>query len=301
VRSTGPGLGDPFALPLTSLAEARAAVARYAEAYQVAYLKEYLLMGEWRRDARQWLAVAAAERELNVTSHGEGQDYAQVVQNALDGYGGFEHRMYAWPIYADAEQLLARTGLTLAHHHWGPAASGAYGVQAPMSLTRRLDAAALGLLRRWWTGADSLAFAQEPAAPEADTTRRAADAVLARLAAAGGHVAVASHGDSPGYGTHLYTWALVEGGMPPLEALRSATLRGAEALGLDQDLGSLAVGKLADLLVLDGNPLERIEHTMSLYAVLFNGRLYDAATLNELWPRPHTRGPAWWQPAGPPP
>jgi cytosine/adenosine deaminase-related metal-dependent hydrolase len=61
-------------------------------------------------------------------------------------------------------------------------------------------------------------------------------------------------------------------------------LNGAEALGLDREPGSLAVGKLADLIVLERNPLERIQHTLDIHAVLFNGRLYETTTLSELWP-----------------
>lgn len=126
---------------------------------------------------------------------------------------------------------------------------------------------------------------------------RASDiaAALRRVIASGGRVAIGGHGDPPGLATHFQIWAYVEaGGIPPLEALRSATLRGAEALGLERDLGSLEVGKLGDLLVLERNPLESIRATAALRYVLFNGRLYDATTLDEVWPRQVTRSPLWW-------
>ena len=79
------------------------------------------------------------------------------------------------------------------------------------------------------------------------------------------------------------------------EALRCATLYGAEAIGMDRDLGSLEPGKLADLLILDRNPLENIRHTTAIRYVMKNGRLYDAETLDELWPRQRPLGKLPWQ------
>lgn len=84
----------------------------------------------------------------------------------------------------------------------------------------------------------------------------------------------------------------------PARVWRAATLRGAEALGLDGNLGSLEVGKLADHLVLERNPLESIRNTLHLRQVLFNGRLYDAETLAERWPQRQSPQPMWWWPTG---
>ena len=79
------------------------------------------------------------------------------------------------------------------------------------------------------------------------------------------------------------------------DALRTATILGAEAIGLDQDLGSLEEGKLADLLVLDQNPLDNIRHTNSIRYVMKNGRLLDGDTLDEVYPTVTKRGRYWWQ------
>jgi cytosine/adenosine deaminase-related metal-dependent hydrolase len=88
---------------------------------------------------------------------------------------------------------------------------------------------------------------------------------------------------------------MAAGGLSPHDALRCATIFGAMGIGLDQDLGSLEPGKLADLLVLDRNPLESIRNSNSVRWVMKNGRLYDGDTLDELWPRelPHRRT-IWW-------
>ena len=99
---------------------------------------------------------------------------------------------------------------------------------------------------------------------------------------------------------------LEQGGMTEVEALKAATINGARYLGLDDDLGSLEVGKLADLLVLDENPLDDLRNTESLSMVMLNGRLYDAFTLNEIGNHPGERPLLYWErlpspaPAAPP-
>jgi hypothetical protein len=233
--------------------------------------------------------MAAAERGLNVVSHGG----AHLVQDAIDGYGGFDHsNWYNWPLYADVRQLLVRTGITLAHHNW-------IQMLPPLSyFARSLDTATIGMVQHQLITRGmppTASLLRQPLDPSLAAIQQAGDSMIAQIAAAGGRIAVAGHGDNPGYGTHFYIWTLTKAGMPPLEALRSATLRGAEALGLDRDLGSLEVGKLADLLVLAGNPLEQIQHTLNLEAVFFNGRLYEATTLTERWPQPRTRSLQWWR------
>ncbi|MCA1586765.1 MAG: amidohydrolase family protein [Acidobacteria bacterium] len=73
-----------------------------------------------------------------------------------------------------------------------------------------------------------------------------------------------------------------------------ATLHGARFLGLERELGSLTSGKLADLIVLNSNPLENIRNTADIKFVVKGGTIWDAATLDQVWPRQVPFGDYYW-------
>jgi hypothetical protein len=108
---------------------------------------------------------------------------------------------------------------------------------------------------------------------------------LAKTVKAGGRIGVGSHGQLQGLGMHWELWLVQGGGMSEHDALKAATIVGAEAIGLGASVGSLEPGKFADLLVLDKDPLQNIRNTNSIRMVMVNGRLYDGDTLDELYPR----------------
>lgn len=115
------------------------------------------------------------------------------------------------------------------------------------------------------------------------------------LTDAGVKVNLGAHGQLQGMGAHWELWMLVQGGMKPLEALHSATINGAAYLGMDDQIGSLKAGKLADLIVLDKNPLDDIANSNTLIYTVINGRVYDANTLNETGNYTTPRKKFYWE------
>ena len=113
-------------------------------------------------------------------------------------------------------------------------------------------------------------------------------AAAAKIVRAGGRVCVGSHGAMQGISAHWDMWTMQSGGITNFEVLRAATLHGAEAIGYAQDLGSIEVGKLADLIVLVENPLEDLRNTNTIKYVMKNGELFEGDTLNQIWPQQKT-------------
>jgi len=273
---------------LTSLDEARNMLRRNSEFLKTETVKQYLV-GDRKR--RQWFVQATRELRLSPTNEG-GADVMLNLTHMLDGYAGEEHSLPLWPLYNDVVRLAVESGIT-----YTPALIVAYGGPAHQEyFTSRFDMRKEAKLQRFWPQSFmEQRTMQSQWRPDEYYAfpRLAADA--ARIAAAGGRIGVGSHGNLQGIGFHMEMWALAMGGMPPHEVLRAATVMGAQALGHLRDLGTVEAGKLADLVVLDRNPLEDIRNTNSVSAVMKNGRLYDAATLNEVWPRRRTLPTnQWW-------
>src|SRR5690606_11521950 len=101
----------------------------------------------------------------------------------------------------------------------------------------------------------------------------------------GGKVVGGSHGNYPGFQLHWDFWAMEAGGLSPMETLRTVTLSAAECLGMERDIGSIVEGKLADLVILDGDPILDIKNTALVKFVMKNGIMYESVTLRQLWPK----------------
>ena len=106
---------------------------------------------------------------------------------------------------------------------------------------------------------------------------------------------VGGHGQLQGLGVHWEIWMLHQGGMTEHEALQAATINGANYIGMDKEIGSLEVGKLADFLILDKNPLDNIRNTESITHTVINGRVYDAQSMHEVISREQKRAPFWFE------
>ena len=118
--------------------------------------------------------------------------------------------------------------------------------------------------------------------------------IAKRLGDAGVSIQLGAHGQREGLGAHWEMWMFVQGGMTPREALALRDAQRRAYLGMDKDLGSLEPGKLADVVVIDGDPLADIRQSEKVRYTMVNGRLYDATTLDEVGSA--TKRPRyWWQ------
>jgi Tol biopolymer transport system component/imidazolonepropionase-like amidohydrolase len=287
VFATGPGV---FA---TSGIDSREAafnyIKRYKEAYHTNTLKQYVA-GD--RIVREWIIDACKEYGITATIEGSLDLKLNLTQMA-DGYSGQEHSLPIMPLYKDVIEFVVRT-----RTFYTPTILVAYG--APWSENYYFETENVvndPKLRKWvpWELLDNMTRRRAQwFIPEEYGHTQIAKGV-ADIVHAGGRAGLGSHGQLQGLGAHWETWNLQSGGLTPHETLKVITIFGAEAIGLQQDVGSLEAGKLADLIVLDKNPLENIRNTNSVRYVMKNGELYDAETLNMVWPqqKPLTK-PFWW-------
>jgi imidazolonepropionase-like amidohydrolase/Tol biopolymer transport system component len=289
--STGPGVFG--ADNIRSLEDARDVLRRYSDHYNTKTIKQYLA-GD--RKVRQWVIMAAKELGLTPTTEG-GSNFTMNLTLMQDGYAGLEHSLPISPFYGDVVKLGATSGLTytptLIVSYGGPTGRQYYLTRTDVDQEARL---------RLFTPHDELDKWKRTDFQRTDQYVFPAQAEqLKKWVEGGGKAGLGSHGEVQGLGTHWELWMMASGGMSPMHALRSATLDGADSIGLAKDIGSLEVGKMADLLVLDANPLDDLKNTTKISQVMKNGRLYDAATLNETFPRQKALGPQWWWKVEPPP
>ncbi|MBK6485891.1 MAG: PD40 domain-containing protein [Gemmatimonadetes bacterium] len=274
---------------IKSLDDARHVATRYAEYYRTQTLKNYLV-GD--RIERQWLVMAAREKQLTPTAEGT-SDFKMNLTLALDGYAGVEHELSLTTIYGDVVKLLAESGIT-----YTPTliVTGA-GLAGEHQWYRDVDVHDDAKLRRFLPHEelDRRTLRRGVLALPNQSEIRHLAASARQVVAAGGRIGLGAHGQLQGVGAHWELWMLQSGGLTNHEALRVATRYGADAIGHGKNFGSIEVGKLADLQVLDRNPLEDIRNSLSIRRVMVNGRLYDTETMGEVWPRQRALPRQWWQ------
>jgi Tol biopolymer transport system component/imidazolonepropionase-like amidohydrolase len=261
------GADSPSRTTVESLDDARHHVRRM-KALGAFTVKSYM---QPRREQRQWIIEAAREEQMMVVPEGGG-DLSMDMTMILDGHTTLEHALPTTPLRKDVVTLFAKSSTS-----YTPTLLVAYaGISGDRWFHQHYEIWKDERLLRYVPQGvvDTLGRIRGVMATDEDWHHIDVAASAKKIADAGGRVCLGGHGQMQGLGPHWEMWAFVQGGMRPMQALRVATRWPAETLGLDQDLGSLEAGKLADFVVLEKNPLEKVENTDSVALVVKNGAAY---------------------------
>lgn len=288
VYSTGPGVGF-WAYNITSLNHAKDVLKQYSKYYNTKTIKMYLT---GNRQHRQWIIMAAKELKLMPTTEGA-LDFKLNMTQLLDGYPGHEHSYPIAPIYKDVIESTAQSQMavtpTLLVSYGGPWAENyfysrenPYHDKKMQYFTPYRELASKSRRRPGWFMDEEHVFQKHAV-------------FMKDLVEANGLAGVGSHGQLQGLGFHWELWSMASGGMKNLDAIKAATILGAKSLGLDTDLGSIEIGKLADLIIMDKNPLDNLRNTNTIRYVMKDGVLYNGNTLDEIAPKKKKAPVFHWQ------
>jgi imidazolonepropionase-like amidohydrolase/dipeptidyl aminopeptidase/acylaminoacyl peptidase len=284
------GATAPFTAKVESFEDALGHIRRM-KAVGAISVKSY---NQPRRDQRQQILAAARQEGIMVVPEG-GSLFEHNMTQVVDGHTGIEHSIPVARIYEDVKQLWSQTKVgytpTLIVGYGGIWGENYWYAKTNVWDDKRL----LSFVPREVIDERS----RRPfLAPDEEWGHFNNARGAAELQSRGVEVQLGAHGQREGLGAHWELWMFGQGGMTPINALRAATIDGARYLGMDKDIGSLEPGKLADLVVLDANPLENLRNSESIRFVMLNGRLYDGANLDEVGNHPKKHEPFFWQRQG---
>lgn len=279
------GAEGDFKTVINKYEDAVSAIKRTA-AWGATLVKSY---NQPRREQRQMVIKAARELGIMVVPEG-GSTLQTNMTMLLDGHTTIEHPVPVAPLYDPELRLLGRFGTG-----YTPTLIVGYGgLWGENYWYQHFDVWKNERLARFTPRSvlDPRTI-RRLMAPDEEYHQFALSKVATEVLHRGGNVELGAHGQLNGLGVHWELWMLQQGGMSNHEALRCATWMGARAIGLDGELGSIQPGLLADLIVIDGDPLGDIRQSENVLYTMVNGRLYDARTLDQLEPtkKPLPKGP----------
>ncbi len=243
-----------------------------------------------RRDQRQQVVDAARREGMMVVAEG-GSLYHMDMNMVVDGNTSIEHTLPNQHIYEDVIEFWPQTDVGFT-----PTLVVAYGgVRGEDYWYDNTEVWKHPILSKFVPPRVlQPRSVRRQRAPEADYGDDENAALAKQLMDEGVSVHIGAHGQREGLGSHWEMWSFARGGMSPMEALKTATINPAKQFGMSKDIGSLEVGKLADLVIIDGNPLNDIRESDKVEKVMINGRLFDANTLNEEVTGERKTRPFYW-------
>ena len=283
------GAEGDFKAVVNNLEDARFAIER-TKAFGAKSVKSY---NQPRREQRQQIMQAAKELGVNVVPEG-GSNFYSNMSMIFDGHTGIEHNIPVNPVYKDVLSLWSnsKTGYTptLIVNYGGMNGEMFFYEESNVWENETL----LKYTPRYVIDTRSRHRIKIPR-KEYENGHILTSKTVTDLSKMGVKVNLGAHGQLQGLGAHWELWMLHQGGMSNLEALKAATINGAEYIGIGDELGTLEVGKLADLIILDKNPLENIRHSNTVTHTMINGRLYDVTTMNEIGNYNTPRTKFYWE------
>jgi imidazolonepropionase-like amidohydrolase len=272
--------------PIESLDDAKAVVARL-KAQGAISVKNY---NQPRRAQRQMVIEAARDAGMLVVAEG-GSLYNLDMNLVADGSTGIEHNIPTLNIYDDVRDFWSQTDVG-----YTPTLVVTYGgLTSEDRFYRDTEVWKHPLLAQFVPPTVlQPRSVRRVTSPEPDFRDDDAAAAAKELMELGVIVNTGAHGQREGLATHWEMWSFAEGGMSPMQMLSTATINPAKYLGMDSDLGSIEKGKLADLQIVDGNPLKNVKVTDQITHVMLNGRLYRASDLGEEVTGDSEAPTLWW-------
>ncbi len=247
-----------------------------------------------RRDQRQQVLEAARQEGIMVVPEG-GSLLMHNLTMIIDGHTTIEHAIPVQHAYDDILQLWSQQPVAYTPT-LGVAYGGLMGEEYWYAMTEVwAEPRLLTFVPRWRV--DPRARRRE-LSPDGEYNHIDVAKFTKTLADAGGRVNIGAHGQREGLAAHWELWMFEQGGMSPLEAIRAGTRHPAESLGLAGDLGSLEVGKLADMVVLASNPLEDLRNSADIDLTVLGGRVWNARTMQPVQPEGPARPPLWFESQG---